>query len=292
MKNSKCKVFFKYLLLFLLAQSNINYLIAQNLPNVQKQSVRLPASYNIDGKATEWNDQYQAFNKATEIYYTLANDDKNLYLVVMAAKPSILSKIMRGGITVTINSSNKKDFKGSATITYPIVKPSDMRAIQREIYKADQPGDVNLSADAFLRRQDSTMAAVNRKLLFIIKEIGVSNLHGVTDSTLSIYNQYGMKAFLSIGNKNNLVYELQIPLELLGLSRNVKDIAYNIRLNGLQTDARQVPVNIVGAESGEHINVFKGAGQVSNDNLTPKMAEMVAMTSPTDFWGYYVLAER
>ncbi|HCN82336.1 MAG TPA: hypothetical protein DIT07_01770, partial [Sphingobacteriaceae bacterium] len=76
------------LLLFLIG---ILYLIiipvttsAQKLPNIQEASLRAPAGIKVDGKATEWNNQFQAYNKATEIFYTISNDDDKLYLAVQA----------------------------------------------------------------------------------------------------------------------------------------------------------------------------------------------------------------
>jgi len=51
--------------LLLIASLTVN---AQNLPNVQKVSVRAPANIKIDGKASEWDDKFQAFNHATDIF--------------------------------------------------------------------------------------------------------------------------------------------------------------------------------------------------------------------------------
>ena len=54
----------------------------QKLPNLQTTSLRAPASIKIDGKTTEWNNRFQAYNKATEVSYTIANDKDKLYLVI------------------------------------------------------------------------------------------------------------------------------------------------------------------------------------------------------------------
>ena len=37
---------------------------AQKLPNTQETSLRAPANLKVDGKPTEWNNQFQAYNKA------------------------------------------------------------------------------------------------------------------------------------------------------------------------------------------------------------------------------------
>jgi len=70
---------------------------AQTLPKVQEASLRAPDNIKIDGKPTEWNNQFQAYNTATDLFYTIANDDQNLYLVIQAKKPLSISKIGQRG---------------------------------------------------------------------------------------------------------------------------------------------------------------------------------------------------
>jgi hypothetical protein len=74
---------------------------AQKLPNVQTISLRAPAGVKIDGKTKEWNNRFQCYNHATSLFYTIANDDENLYLVIKAIDRDICKKIIGGGITLT-----------------------------------------------------------------------------------------------------------------------------------------------------------------------------------------------
>jgi len=53
----------------------------------------------IDGKITEWGN-FQAYNPATEISYTMANDNDKLYLVCSATQPEVIQKIIEGGINI------------------------------------------------------------------------------------------------------------------------------------------------------------------------------------------------
>jgi len=82
--------------------------IAQNLPNAQQRSLWAPATIKIDGKPTEWNNQFQAYNHATDILYTISNDNDNLYLIIQASKPRIIDKIIDVGVTFIINTAGKK----------------------------------------------------------------------------------------------------------------------------------------------------------------------------------------
>jgi len=78
-----------FLLAMLVLGSN-----AQKLPAVQKESVWAPITVKIDGKAAEWGNKFQAYNSSTEIYYTISNDDNNLYLAIKAVDPDIINKFL------------------------------------------------------------------------------------------------------------------------------------------------------------------------------------------------------
>jgi len=78
MKNPNTPILNKALAALLLTAISIG-VYAQKLPNVQLGSVQAPADIKIDGKTTEWHDQFQAYNRATDIYYTLSNNDNHLY---------------------------------------------------------------------------------------------------------------------------------------------------------------------------------------------------------------------
>src|ERR1700679_404639 len=99
---------------------------AQNLPNIQKASVWAPPNIKIDGKVTEWQDKYQAYNHATDIYYTICNDNDNLYLVIKATISVVIAgKILAGGISFTVNHTLKKKDTAAITVTYPILQGKD-----------------------------------------------------------------------------------------------------------------------------------------------------------------------
>ena len=77
---------------------------AQKLNNVQDGSVWAPANIKIDGKLNEWDDSFKAYNKTTDVFYTISNDEKNLYLVIKSANQVISNKIIGGGINFTVNT--------------------------------------------------------------------------------------------------------------------------------------------------------------------------------------------
>jgi uncharacterized protein YpmB len=94
----------------------VSTVIAQKLPNIQQANIYAPAHLKIDGIANEWNNQFQAYNKTVDIYYSIANDDSNLYLIVRAKNEDIIEKISKGGITLTIG----KKSENNVAITFPM----------------------------------------------------------------------------------------------------------------------------------------------------------------------------
>src|ERR1700748_1734396 len=104
---------------------------AQKLNSVQAAAIPAPAKVKVDGKIDEWGGNFQAYNKTTKLFYTLANDEKNLYLVVKSTDLQNSTKIMGGGVTLTINTANKKKEENAYSVRFPIVERSLMRSIRR-----------------------------------------------------------------------------------------------------------------------------------------------------------------
>ena len=81
---------------------------AQKLPNKQDVSLRPSDKVKIDGKISEWGKDFKAYNHATNLFYSIANDEANLYLVIRAADQLTVRKIIAGSITFSINAINKR----------------------------------------------------------------------------------------------------------------------------------------------------------------------------------------
>ena len=95
-------------MLFIIILGSIPFFAdAQKLPNVQQISVRTPENIKIDGKPTEWNNKFQAYNHATSLFYTISNDDENLYLTIQANDMETLIKITGAGIVFNLNAGGK-----------------------------------------------------------------------------------------------------------------------------------------------------------------------------------------
>lgn len=271
---------------------------AQKLANVQNNSFPAPEKVVIDGKATEWNNTFQAYNKGTALSYTLANDEKNLYLVVQSASSANNNKIVRGGITFTVNTTGKK--KGGATVLYPVVAPMSVASLMQRMNGGQRGGTANaggMNPEQMMKRADSIMSASNKAELEKFKEIKVKGFPAVTDSLISIYNEHGVKTAAAIDDKGAYTYELAIPLELLGLSTaNPKEFNYSITVNGIEISGMN------GGGGGFGGGGFGGGGfgggpgggfGGGGGGFSGAMSDdMLAMLSAADLSGKYTLVKK
>lgn len=227
-------------------------LTSKKFENVQAANLLAPDKIKIDGNLTDWNNNFQAYNKSTKLYYTLSNDDKFLYLVVKSIDPTNNTKITAGGITLTINTDNKKKEQDGYSLTFPYVAPQTPgQRGQRGAgggpggFAGGGPGGGGFAgAGGFGRNNNLTdsaalaaQATARKQTVASSKEIRVSGFKDITDSLISIYNEHSIKTAIAYDAQNSYTYEAAIPLKLLGLSLDSpKEFAYNVKVNG-----RQVP---------------------------------------------------
>ncbi|GAB3923228.1 hypothetical protein [Mucilaginibacter myungsuensis] len=243
--------------------------VAQRLPKIQETGLRAPANIKIDGRATEWGDKFQAYNNSTQVFYTLANDKDNLYLVVQATDQMVGRKIIAGGITFKILTADK----GTILVTYPLFSSKNWPVIGLRD-KADLLKEPAKNA----ARIDSFKLAANQQFSLRSKEIKITGGKGLSDSLLSVYNDEGIKVAAEFDQKLNYTYELAIPLKYLDLHGNA--FTYTLQLNGSSFAEGNTIEDI---EGGTRVNGISG-------KLVP-MADMQFMRYPTNCSGKYTLVK-
>jgi len=281
---------------------------AQKLPNKQEASLRAPDSIKIDGQATEWNDQYQAYNKATEVFYSIANDDDNLYLIIHAVKSRIIEKMMEGGISFTVSPANKKDEGKKVTVLFPLLTMPTSWAVLHNAGKTltetqaplfDDKYGVYRNKDSVLKAKPTTSIGLSNKTLTISsKEIKVSGINPITDEItitnpkstyyrglplhahpfklIPVNNHEGIKAMTQLDEKGEYTYELALPIKYLGLSVNdPQKFSYYITFNSRSEDQR------FGTTVGYGLSPGGSWGLKDID-----------LNAPTDFWSEYILAKK
>ena len=298
----------------------------KKLKDVQATNMLAPGKVKVDGQLGEWNDNFQAYNKATKLFYTISNDDKFLYLTVKSTDATNNTKIVAGGITLSINTDNKKKEEGAYSVTFPV--PAKQERGQRGQRGAGGPGGGFAGggftgAGGFGRNRVVDTAALleqRKQTVASSKEIRVLGFKDIADTLISIYNDHSIKTAINYDAQGNYMYEVAIPLKLMNLSvDNAKEFAYNVKVNG-----RELPnFDRQGAGGGGNFGAggagggggnlggggagggggfggggrggaggggnFGGGGARGGGGGNDTFAEL---TSPSDFWGKYTLAKK
>jgi len=234
---------------------------AQKLPAEQKKSVYAPSGIKIDGKPTEWNNKFEAYDKATQLYYILSNDDGNLYLTIQATDAHTIEKALAGGVSFTIKEKNSKS--EPLVITYPLVGDAMRSDIVRRI---NQMGDNKYNA-----------AIVNSEFNVAAKEIAVKNFANIPDTLISVYNETGIKAAGGFDDQKSFTYELKIPFGVLGQKINIDEIAFEVKLSGVKVSGNRKVVTGV---------------RMGSDAPPPNEGNTLDMYNATYFSGSYTMAKK
>ena len=280
--------------------SSLTVTQAQKLNDIQDVSVWASA-VKVDGKHNEWENKFKAMNKSTNLTYTLANDAKNLYLAIQSKDATNNSKILLGGISLTVNPSGKKNDKEGFKVIYPVVArrrpggaPGAGGGATTGVRIQGGPGGGGFGRfqDMSPMQRDSMQRAIARTQLVGAKEIKVFGFKDIPDSLISIYNEYSIKTIASISDEGVFMYELSIPLELLEMSADKpKEFSYNIKLNGLQINfggfAGGARPGGGGGEGAPMVRVEGGGGGGGMGGFN-----FQDLITPTDFWGKYILTKE
>jgi hypothetical protein len=254
----------KSISLSLIAMFIATFASAQKLPNIQKESVRAPANIKIDGKAAEWDNKFKAQNSATELFYTMSNDDENLYITIQTKLRDITQKIMLGGISININPTLNKKSDGQISATFPSLDRSGVSRLTNLIGLTNQ-GNVDATPGAQLATADDLNKAFDAKA----KVIEVSGIKVINGTEVPIYNENGIQVAARFDENFAYTYELAIPLKYLSLPDNgTNPFSYQIKVN----EPKQFTTK--------------------PDGNRPPPPMMRTAIATTDLWGEYTLAKK
>lgn len=248
---------------------------AQKLPDVQTEGLRAPSNVKIDGKLNEWG-SLSAYNKRIVVYYTIANDDENLYLVIKSDNSLITSKILQGGLTFTVSTTGRNE-KDAAAITFPVVGDNEIQMVHKFLPRGISD-DARMSADQrkqALAERETAMVEADRKSINIFKFIKVGGIKAIVEKQLPIYNDRGIQVAAGMDAGRALNYELAVPIKYLDLPLATSTIHCNIKLLGKHVPAGLVLMPIKTQDGGPPL----GEGGI----------DLRSLMVNTDFWAEYVL---
>lgn len=277
-------------LLILLSSIFVTTAVAQKLPDLQVKEIKVPTTIKIDGDDKDWGSEYGAFNKKLDVYYTLSNDSKNLYLVMKSRSDGKdINKIITAGFALTINTKNEKKVEDGFSVSYPIQSTNAIRSAATQVRTIVVSGSPTSSGSFRVEGMDSILNASRNKQLEAAKEIKVKGFSAIQDSVISVYNEHNILVGAKINAANEYVYELAIPLNLLGLNAaQSKEIAYQLRTNPIvrinpeAINNATVTINGVTTKVGDLISALPAGGMGGfNDSLIPN-----------EVWGKYKIIQH
>jgi hypothetical protein len=219
-----------------------------------------PEGIKIDGQATEWPKPLQFYNNTTKLFYTIANDQENLYVIINVPDQQSQMKILRSGFTFSVNTSGKK--KNGPSITFPLVNEVN-------------PG----SPDAPESSRALIAGEVKKQMIANAKEIKVDGFENIPDGKIPVQNSYGIQTAGSYDANGNLVCELAIPFKVLGITPGSNSpIAYHFKVNAMRK------------EDKKELETKREKGQQAPVPGSPQ--DTFTLYYSTDFWTRQTLATR
>ncbi|MBK0381973.1 hypothetical protein I5M32_03290 [Pedobacter sp. SD-b] len=247
-----------------------------------------PSTIKIDGKLLEFGDTLANYDKSTKINYAFAHDDKNLYVFVKINGQTEQNKMMAGGLSVAINDKGKK--KAVSSITFPVVDRTAMMAAMKSRGTRNRESTVQKTPEERAKEKQ----AMREEMLLGLKEIKIKDLKDISVESISIYNTYGIKTGISYNANNALIYEMAVPLKLVGLdAKSTDEFAINMKLNGMQMPDNGAGDNGYGGRERLGDGGFGGGREIGGGGRSyggggagrqREGLDYSSLFTPTDFW--------
>jgi hypothetical protein len=210
---------------------------SQKLPGLQDKYVFLPTNARVDGKATEWNNQFSARNQNNYMSYTVANDKENIYIIIRLNDYITIGKALEGGFTFSVSNSADRKKQISAEYLMEPIKSRQIIKLARAYYQ-DSIKDQNEIAELPRR-----MTLIFNQIFKKIKVTGINNLKS---DTISVYNTDGIEIASGFDKEIAMITEIKFPVKQLAtLANGLAKLNYTIKLNGIPIPQKiaDTPIN-------------------------------------------------
>lgn len=161
---------------------------------------------DLDSYLTEWEDKL--YNPESEFWsFGVSTDGNKLFVAVRIKDDMLQREALRNGIFVNLSYNEKK--KDGAKLLFPFVDRERLRALSQD--------------------EDLDMKNIKNELLKSVRGYQISGFSKVVDGLLSFDNTYGIRALARLDDTNVLVYESEIPLDLINFKSD--KIAVQVGVN-------------------------------------------------------------
>lgn len=155
----------------------------------------------IDGDSKDWPSPYPNYDATANIAYTASNDAYNLYVTMEAGEERTLVKILKQGMTISIDTNGRKDPQFS--VNYPLQNDNE-------------PFDVTTAHES--RSQMAIKQSENR-INRMMQEAGQFSLDGFGNCNggfmISQVLPCGVKVKAKIDEYKQFVWEAAIPFKAI-----------------------------------------------------------------------------
>ncbi|HEY4194621.1 MAG TPA: hypothetical protein VGM63_03740, partial [Mucilaginibacter sp.] len=138
-----------------------------------------PANITIDGDLKDWGDSLRYYNQDKQLNYSLANDQDNIYVAIRINDRSEQIRVLRAGLTISIDTRGKK--KETYSITFPVGDQSVGAQLQ-------EASDLQSNDVTQQDRDDLAKARLTK-----LREIRVVGFKDIEGEMITTSNTYGIK---------------------------------------------------------------------------------------------------
>lgn len=158
----------------------------------------------IDGDNKEWPSPYPSYDSKAKIAYTTSNDSKYLYITMQTGDEMTEMKMLKNGMTVSIDTSGNKE--ASFSINYPL---------QNDNSELDLPMAPDGQLDNAIQFEKQLYIKV-RKGIELANQLTLDGFNGCNGGYLvGQTTPCGIKVKARINEYKELVWEAAVPLNVL-----------------------------------------------------------------------------
>jgi len=159
----------------------------------------------IDGKTTEWADSLQ-YDASSHLQYQVLNDARMVYVRLKAADMPTQAKMAYLGMVVWLDSTGRN--QQQLGVRFPL--PADLST-----FKAAAERPAGAMGPTAAERQEDHLGRL-RTIIAGANQMELLNYRGSKEPVLTDSEaKLGVKSAIGLDARNNLVYELAVPLRLL-----------------------------------------------------------------------------
>lgn len=179
------------------------------------------APITVDANLADWGDSLKYYSEDTGEHFAFTNDKDNLYFAVKLEDLAQAMRVLKAGLTLSIDPKGKK--KPSYSITFPV---------------NTQPGTVNkpLQTNSLNGVTQADRDELHRELITSLRGIKLEgfNQKDIEGDMITTSNTYGIKTAIDYDAKGNLICEAAIPLKFFNIDPKSKnEWSFDVKMNAI-----------------------------------------------------------